>query len=311
MNIPPIVSRNFETLKVLSILAVVAGHFFPQTRLWLLSSIGLLIFGFSSGFFTAHLYGNAAELRSFLLNKVRRLGPNLLVINAFLLVLFLLRDAPGIWTWHSLIGIFGLTGWLNWLYIPNASPFGNGLWFFTLLLIFYLLYPLLYRLLANSVRGYGLLLLLFLGSLWLSRLIPYGHMLWLTAFAFCFGVAYVTQRWQATLKDSGWLLAIAFLGVVFAGILLAASVLSSLIILAAWLLLLQLAMRWPFPVFLSAPLKFLAPCLLEIYFLHTYLFVRPTQMPLLDFCISLLVIAAVSLLLNRLAGRIRLGLRVQ
>ncbi len=133
------ISQNFTVAKFLSILLVVLGHFPKSFDIWVVVTIGLLVFSYSSGFFTFLKYNGDFDKKLFLLRKAERLAINLAVINIFLLILFLIRGENGIWTWQTIINVLGLNGFLNWFRIPNPSPYGGGMWFFTLLLIFYLL----------------------------------------------------------------------------------------------------------------------------------------------------------------------------
>ena len=107
-----------------------------------------------------------------------------LVINVFLLCLFLVQRRPGIVTWQTPVNMLGLSGILNWFDLPNPSPFGAGLWFFTLLLTFYALYPIL-RLVSRS-RGWlaALACVSLVAFAVLDRCCPMGHALWLTAWSF-------------------------------------------------------------------------------------------------------------------------------
>ena len=75
---------------------------------------------------------------------------------------------------------FIMTGYLL-LILFAVSLWGN------LLLLFYLGYPLLTRLLRGGPAGSLALFALLLLALLLSERVRYGHMLWFTAFSFCFG----------------------------------------------------------------------------------------------------------------------------
>lgn len=121
-------------------------NFLQIENFWVPVTIGLLVFSFSSGYFTSLKYNGNFSKKEFWLKKARRLGVNLAVINVFLLILFLIQGRSGIWTWHTIVSLLGLNGFLNWFYIRNLSPFGAGMWFFTLLLVFYLAYPVLEQL---------------------------------------------------------------------------------------------------------------------------------------------------------------------
>lgn len=305
MSIDRTVSRNFETAKVAAILAVTCGHFLPYAWLWIVASIALCLFGFASGYFTALIYGSSPQPLAFVRNKLRRLGPDLLAINLLLLALFLWQGQAHIFSWQSLLGVFGLSGWLNWLYLPNPSPFGAGLWYFTLLLLFYLGYPLLTRLLRGGPAGSLALFALLLLALLLSERVRYGHMLWFTAFSFCFGVAHANQRWQGGWKHSLLLLTALLSGFVLAWWLFGAPLKGLLLVGLASLLAIQLLLSVALPDWLHAPFRPFGACVLEIYFLHTYLFVHPSGMPIPDLLASLALILAASLATRALAERLQ------
>jgi hypothetical protein len=309
MSIDPVVSRNFETTKVAAILVVTCGHFLPYAFLWITASIALCLFGFTSGYFTALIYGRCAEPLVFVRNKLQRLGPDLLVINLLLLSLFLLQGRPDIFSWQSVLGMLGLTGWLNWLYLPNPSPFGAGLWYFSLLLMFYVCYPLLARLLRNGAAGTLITVALLLVALWLSDQVRYGHMLWFTAFSFCFGVAYANQRWRGSWKHTVQLLGAMTLCFVLANILFGNSFKGFFLVGFVSLLAIQFLMAVPLPDWLHRPFKPFGACVLEIYILHTYLFVHPSGVLMLDLLASLVVVLSVSFLARKVAERLQSGLR--
>ena len=136
-------SDNFALAKVGALLLVVSGHFLPGAWLWPAVAVGLFVLAFASGYFTSVKYDAHCPLGPFWKRKLVRLGPGLLAADLLLLLLFLIQDKPGVWSWQTPINMLGLTGILNWFGIPNASPFGHGLWFLTLLLLFYAVYPLL------------------------------------------------------------------------------------------------------------------------------------------------------------------------
>ncbi|WP_137936632.1 acyltransferase family protein [Chitinivorax sp. B] len=295
------VSRNFESAKVLAILIVASGHFFPASAYWVVVSVALCMFGFASGYFTAEIYGSNPAPWPFIRNKLIRLGPDLLAINLVLLVLFLFKEEDGIATWQSLVGILGLTGFLNWFHLPNPSPFGGGLWYFTLLLIFYVCYPLLTKLLRPGPIGIGVTFTLLLAALVLTHRVPYGHMLWLTAFSFCYGVAFANQAWRVTAITTATLLLVAILACAIAKFGLGTPVNSLAVIVVLSIFTLQWLLWAKLPDWCHAPFKPFGPCVVEIYILHTHFFLHPTDLVALDFAISLVVILGVSYAVKRLA----------
>src|SRR5471032_2893628 len=136
------VSLNFSVAKVVAIFTVLLGHWFSPSILWIPVTIGLFIFAYSSGYFTARIYGARLDIRRFWVNKLERLGIRYWVTLGFLDVVVMIRGGR-LFHWHTLVHLFGLSGVLNWLDIHNRSGLGAGLWFFTLLLVFYLVYPCL------------------------------------------------------------------------------------------------------------------------------------------------------------------------
>lgn len=193
VSINPQTSFNFTVAKVLAILLVVTGHFFGGSLLWIPVTVGLFVFAYSSAYFTTKKYGDSFEHKSFWANKIGRLVIPFWLTQGFLLLFFVATGREGIWTWQTLIHWLGQSGWLNWFAIPNASPFGAGLWFFTLLLIFYLLYPYLSRWNGASARARLALPIALAFALILDHEVKVGHALWLTAFTFWFGV-YVARN---------------------------------------------------------------------------------------------------------------------
>lgn len=181
------VSQNFSVAKVLSILKVLTGDCFSEIALWVSTTVALFVFGFSSGFFTAAKYSESVSIYIFWRRKIDRLAYHLLVINLFLLIFLMVTAKKGLFSWHTVVSLFGLTGFLNWFKIPNKSPRGLGLWFFTLLLIFYALYPLLSFLNRSKVRACIFILFSIAILTTLHFTIRMGHMLWMTAIAFLLG----------------------------------------------------------------------------------------------------------------------------
>ena len=305
MKIDATISRNFETAKVAAILTVACGHFLPPSSFWVVVSVALCLFAFASGYFTALIYGDNADPLSFVRNKLTRLGPDLIAINLLLLAMFLLQGKSNILSWQSLLGVLGLSGWLNWLHLPNPSPFGAGLWYFSLLLLFYVCYPLLTRLLRSGAMGKVATFVLLLATLFLSDRIQYGHMLWFTAFCFCFGVAFANQQWRAGWKNALLLASAQLLAFVMAHFLFGAPINTLIVIAFAALFTIQLLLSAPLPDWLHLPFKPFSACVLEIYFLHTYLFVHPSGIIVVDLLASLALVLVVAMATKQLANRIQ------
>lgn len=304
---PKHLSFNFAVAKVLAILLVVTAHYFSPSPLWIVATLALFIFGFSSAYFTQLKYQNQFDRRAFWHAKLIRLGWPLLIMNTFLLGVFWVVGKQPLFDWQTPLHWLGLTGWFNWLgliwpQLVNHSPWGAGLWFFTLLLMFYLAYPLLRCAVRAAASAHTLLLgsalLLALAHHWL----PVGHMLWLTALAFICGLWFARMQYQPSIPVS--------IGLVGAGLGLFVGL--KLLNLPGdfsfyWLLLVGLGvvgllMQVRLPQWL-APIRQLDDAVIQIYFIHMALFL-PIAPRLLGWLLSLVLIVGCAWVLARLTRQL-------
>jgi len=289
------ISFNFSVFKVLSILCVVISHWPSGTSLptWIPTTIGLVIFSFSSGLFTTRIYGVDLDVRAFWGKKVERLAVRYWFLLAVLSVL-LLAQGKTIFHWHSLVHVLGLSGFLN-LIGPSGSALGAGLWFFTLLLLFYLTFPYLVRLAAASRGDFMVPMLMTLGFFFLNDHFVLPFSLWLTALGFVLGV-FVGMYGTPLSARTSLVITLVSLGILLInnivlgyksanGTLLGVACIGTNL----WLMRAQLP-KWK----MLHKLAKLENCLLEIFIIHTYLFIHPTGMALLDFAVtmSLIIVAA-------------------
>lgn len=291
------VSFNFSVFKVLSILCVVSSHWPSAVNLplplWIPTTIGLFIFSFSSGFFTTRIYGVDVDVRAFWAKKVERLAVRYWFLLAVLSALLLIQGKT-IFHWHSLVHVFGLSGVLN-LVGPNASALGAGLWFFTLLLLFYLAFPYLARLAAASRGDFMAPMLITLVFFYLNDHFVLPFSLWLTALGFVLGVFAGMYGTQVSARTSLALTLISLTvllvnNVVFGyksanGVLLGGACIAANL----WLMRARLP-EWKVLKVLAK----LESCLLEIFIIHTYLFIHPTGIAAFDFVVTmgLIIVAA-------------------
>jgi peptidoglycan/LPS O-acetylase OafA/YrhL len=297
------VSDNFTLAKFLSIILVSTGHYFDGSLLWVPVTVGLFIFAFASGYFTSLKHSPDMPLGKFWLAKLKRLGPPLIVINLFLGALFLFQEREGIWHPHTLLGMTGLTGLLNWYGIPNQSPYGARLWFMTVLLLFYLLYPLLARFMFTRGAAIAFLLtsavICILGHLYASP--PY--MLWPTVFGFCLGSIAGRLDWRpqrARAIGLGALAVLAMLAANAMGIKQFNVLFIVIISIASVAFLLSVPIRFP-----ASRVSILSGSILEIYLIHGYLFLHPGGWPSwLGYLVSMLVILIVAVGLSLIAQRL-------
>lgn len=288
-------SVNFELAKAVSITTVVIGHFFSSFP-WAVVTVALCIFGFSPAYFTDKKYAEGV-LYGYWTNKFKRLFFRVIVINLFLIFLLLIKGKQGIFSWHSIVHLFGASGFLNWFHVANKSPLGNGLWFFTLLLVFYIAYPFLRKTPPILINYYNLLLC-YLLLFTMQFFYPMGHMLWVTSFSFISGIFFCRKKIKFSL--------IQFCVVIFP--LLFCILLfkyikiknGNLIIISAFSVLssvLLLNLQLKIPQFVSSFSLFINNHMVEIYFIHGYLFYRPFSSQLINFFLSVLLITIVAYLL--------------
>ncbi|NLE00425.1 MAG: hypothetical protein GX640_11175 [Fibrobacter sp.] len=305
-------SANARIFKPISILCVVFGHFYTWSgnRIplldywWNISAMALVYFTMCSAYFTHIKYEKNFSRKDFWWNKVLRLGRKLVVVNLFLLLVFVAQDREQIISLYSLVNIVGLTGFLNWFGVRNVSPFGAGLWFLTLLFLFYAVYPWLRRLYVG--RYYALTTLVALASLLvLDQYVRLGHTLWLTAAGYFLGMYASCMRveWKSVSTFCAMIvLLFIFMILNIFGIKIA----NGFFILSITTCFFILTMLFPFHDTLIRKIMFIDRSVLEIFMIHTYLFYYATKNFLVDFGISLALILCVAMMLEYVS-RIRIS----
>ncbi|ALK95184.1 hypothetical protein AB595_27420 [Massilia sp. WF1] len=290
-------SFNYSLFKVLSILMVVTSHWFSNLPLWLPTTVGLFIFAFSSALFTTHGYSGQFDVTAFWRKKLRRLLVRYWFLLFFVSVLVLIEGRT-LFHWHSLIHVFGLSAFLD-LFSHNRSGLGKGLWFFTVLLLFYIVFPYLAKLCAASGKDFFLPLVVTALFMFLNLHILPGFALWLTMLGFFLGVyvgmygTEVSSRLSLTLA-LGSMLAIFVLNVAF-GYKEATQWLVLLVCISINLWILKAHLPQWRPLVALATLE---TCLLEIFIIHSYFFVHPSGNTVLDFLASLSLIIVLAWILN-------------
>ncbi len=296
-----IISKKFSTLKVLSILIIVSGHFLKDAFFWVPATFGLLIFAHSSAYFTTLKYNGSFSLQTYWFQKLCRLGINLLVINVFLGCLFVLEKKHGLWTWQTIVNIFGMSGFLNWFDIPNPSPFGNGVWFLTLLLLFYFIYPLLNKFLKRK----ELIILIFIASLfilnWLNKKFFVGHALWYTICAFLYGFVTAKVNPRLSKRVAVLITLTLFSFLVFLNFFLTIKIFNFILLISVFCFFVMWIEYLHMPESINYFGNFLSKYIFEIYLIHTYLALKLTKIKSIDFLLSLILIVFVSMFLARIS----------
>ena len=302
------ISLNLQTAKVFSILAVVIGHtigdHFPFP-FWVVVTVGLFIFSFSSGYFTYLKYNGTYSKRVFWKKKAERLAINWGVINSFLLSIFLVGNRSGISTWQSVINLLGLNGFLNWLHIENNSPFGLGLWFFTLLLLFYLCYPILEYVFRTKQLSYMFSLLFISGAFYLNQKLSYGHSLWLTSCGFIIGMFTARNDLRISKYVSGIISAIILILTIGINYIADIKQFDFFLVLFFCVFLIFFINSIEFPTSLITLTSYFSGCLLEIYLIHPYLNRKFVGHWPLDFLLSVSVILATAKILQWISSRLK------
>lgn len=294
-------SFNFKLAKVIGILIVATAHFYPGTILWVPSSIALFIFGFSSAYFTHLKYGSCFEVVPYWVNKFSRLVCPLLVISGFLILVSLMFSTKSILVWQTPLHIMGLGGVLDWLHIFNASPLGNGMWFFTVLLLFYGAYPLFRIVNQHAWSSRGFLLVAFVSLTYCHFHFPIGYDLWLTAFSFIFGV-YIAAR-PFFLSNQVYLVSgiASVVGMVVLNFILKVNGYNYFLILATSAILALWLREARLPAWLPKVVGYLEDVVLEIYLVHTYLFLSFTGSKFANYVLSMCLIIITAKLLQVVA----------
>lgn len=307
MAIPIKVSRNFQTLKILSIFAVVTGHYFKNLEvLWAPVTLGLFVFAYSSAYFTTIKYGEKFDKRQYWLNKVSRVLTELVITNIFLLILLVFQGEKGIFCWQTIVNFFGLTGFLNWFRIENPSPLGKGLWFLTLLWIFYAVYPFVVRWFRVRYTACILAFIFFICAYCMSRYIVVGHALFFTANAFVFGI-FTAKTKMVSYRISLLILTSSFLAMILLNFVISFKMINFILIFsfsASLVICLEYIDIHPF---IHKVGGYFSDCILQIYLIHSYFFLHLSDQVLIDFAISLIMICLISKILKNICLKIHLS----
>ncbi|MDL1969327.1 MAG: hypothetical protein LWW97_12535 [Deltaproteobacteria bacterium] len=298
------ISYNFSIAKVLSIFMVATGHYFGGI-LWIPTSFALFIFAFSSGFFTSRKYQHPFSKKKFWYAKIVRMCYPILIIDIFLFFFFLLQQKSGIFSWQTLPSMIGINGFLTWFNLANPSPFGAGLWFFTLLLLFYFFYPLLSLFNKKHPIAIAFLLASLLVTTILHYMMPMGHMLWMAAFAFILGNYSGVHGCDISPWICVFLTTISCLLLLSLNTVIDYNQLNDILIIVACISIIGYLLNKRLPNFIINKLLLLSGCVIQIYFIHTYLFVKLiTKQPIINYLISMFVIITIAFLLSKISDKL-------
>jgi hypothetical protein len=299
-------SKNLSAAKGVAVLTVMSGHYASIPNFWVVVTVSLLIFTISSGYFTWQRYHGEFSLRSYWRRKAVRLGSRLIIIELFLFCLFLVEGRDGLWSWHTAVNLAGLNGFLNWFHIPNCSPYGAGMWFLTLLLIFYAGYPFLEQFYRRNSSSLAVTICGTLCLFVLNHTMVYGHALWLTAAGFFVGIFLAQCHLRLSLIAAVGMVIMSAVGMIVSHTLFAFDKVNFFFILSVAVGVNFCLMEVDLPQQVTCVGRWLSGILLEIYLLHPYLMVKPTGINMWDVSISIAVVLFVGALLGWIGKQVRL-----
>lgn len=299
-------SDNFAFFKAISIAFVILGHYYKDVSIiWVPVAFGLMIFSYSSAYFTSLKYKEGFSLREYWIQKANRLGINLLIINLFMGLYCLLSGCIELWSWQTPINFFAMTGFLEWLDLPVSNAFTGGRWFLTVLILFYILYPLLLKIFKGERETFITIIALIL----LENLLNFKNNpmfgLYITSIGFFYGFAIGKTKFII----SKMILIIIFLTSLIVMILLNTwfkmTEYNFILLCLTFFGFAPLIESFPIPNFCKFFGQFSEKYLLELYLLHAAFFIHPTTNRNLNFILSLFLIVTISMMLWYLSDFVR------
>lgn len=304
-------NATVQALKLLFLLCICYGHIFaegpgapltgelPMRLWWIPGDVGLFFFTATSGYFTTLRYPSADRMHGYWTRKVPRLFGMFLFLNAVLGVVFLATGRDGVFTADTLANLAGLNGFLNWLHMGNRSPFGAGQWFFTLLLLFYAVYPWMCRTVTDPARGRLLLWGCVALAAAMQVVAPYGHSLWSTLVGFPAGF------WLARFGDGRYGRQALLAGLVCVALAVAYRLSGHLPVAAyaivglAGYAVTAFALSGAHPLLPPRLVEACGDLLLPLYIIHTYFRLPLADNPYLDALLVLAMNAGIAWVLQR------------
>jgi hypothetical protein len=297
-------SDNFAFLKGAAILIVIVGHFCHITNFWIVVTVGLLLFSSTSGYFTLQRYQADFSYKMYWKKKLMRLAPSLFIIYLFLFLLFIFQGRENLWSWHTVVNILGMNGFLNWFRIHNQSPYGAGMWFLTLILLFYALYPFLKHAYINKSRSIifsvSALILFYI----LNRTIEYGHALWMTSFGFFMGMMLFRNNLWLSSKLSSFLVMVSGTLMLLFHYYFAFDAANYFFIMAIACGILLYFRTIQICKVCKILGVYLSSILLELYLIHPYLYIELTEKSFINQFASIALVFIVASILGTLSKRL-------
>lgn len=288
------ISKNMSCLKGIAALTVMLGHYSHIPNFWVVVTMCLLVFSISSGYFTHNRYHNTFSWMEFWKRKAIRLAPRLLFINTLLICIFFFQDKPGLWSMHTFINLIGMNGILNWLKIHNASPLGAGMWFFTLLIVFYCTYPIIEKCYKGKYVSFFFTVTVIILLYVCQANTYYSHALWLTAAGFFIGIYISHNKFSVSRWFLFSVMSVILIIMLIFHFFLQIDNINYFFILSIPSLFILILKTIVLPQTIVKIGAWFSSMLLEIYLLHPYLQITPTSYSVVNIYSSIILVIFVS-----------------
>lgn len=174
------------------------------------------------------------------------------------------------------------------------------MWYFTLLLIFYVAYPLLEKLSPKQILHFTFAFVI--GSYLISLYHNIGHALWITACGFIIGVLCGKNNFQISAKICQFASVCIFSLMLLVNLVLKNNQFNFLFILSFSIFFIYSTLDLKLNKFIISKVSFFSTCILEVYLLHHYFFIRDSDIIFVDFLLSLIVVLIISKIMSLLSG---------
>ena len=168
------------------------------------------------------------------------------------------------------------------------------MWFITLLLIFYFLYPFLERIYRRSQSAAIFTVIGIAGLFLLHVKVVYGHALWLTAAGYPLGILIARRNIRLSSSIALTLTIASFLAMIGFHYILGFNGMNFFFIITVSLGLCLLLQEINLPQKIIKAGAFLSGILLEIYLLHPYLMIQPTGTAIFNVVFSMTLVVLIS-----------------
>jgi len=186
-------SIGYDLIRSFCIIVVFVGHIIDRQShnafCLLISDIlspGLTmsLLGFISGIVLSSKYEYTRHADFLIARFIRIYIP--LITCLILISIYVTILGQSIISQHSILHVMGLSGFFFLFGISSKSPLGQGLWFVTIIIVMYLLFPLFYKLFKHK-HGVLHLLIIIISYTICDMLMYISAQMWNVSVSFCVG----------------------------------------------------------------------------------------------------------------------------